>query len=83
MTAVAIVSIVLAGIVLTLAILAGTVLMAMKIRHGGGLSRNERQKQAEEARMIQEIYQGLSQLEARIDTLETILLERQGKDHQP
>ena len=36
----------------------------------------DRASQAEDARTIQEIYQGLSRLEKRIETLETILLDR-------
>jgi phage shock protein B len=36
----------------------------------------DRSSQAEDARTIQEIYQGLSRLEKRIETLETILLDR-------
>jgi phage shock protein B len=36
----------------------------------------DRAIQAEDARVIQEIYQGLSRLEKRIETLETILLDR-------
>lgn len=36
----------------------------------------------EEARLIQEVYQGLSRLEGRIETLETILFDRkkEGRD---
>ena len=83
MTAVIVVSVVFAGIVLSLAIVAGTILLAMKIRHGGGLSKGQRGRQADEARMIQEIYHGLAGLEKRIDALETILMERQGKERNP
>jgi len=83
MTAVIVVSVVFAGIVLSLAIVAGTILLAMKIRHGGGLSKGRRGQQADEARMIQEIYHGLAGLEKRIDALETILMERQGKERNP
>jgi hypothetical protein len=32
--------------------------------------------------MIQEIYQGLSQMEKRVEALETILLEKERKDHE-
>ena len=36
----------------------------------------DRTSQTDDARVIQEIYQGLSRLEKRIDALETILLDR-------
>ena len=81
MTAVFIVSIVFAGIVLALAIICGTILMSMRIRRGG-ISRKGRQAEAEDARLFQEIYQGLSKMEKRVDSLETILMEKTGKDRQ-
>jgi len=31
--------------------------------------------------MIQEIYQGLSRMEERVESLETIILDRERKDH--
>jgi phage shock protein B len=34
----------------------------------------------EEAKMIQEIYHGLTQMEARVEALETLLLEKEKKD---
>ena len=41
--------------------------------------RQDRAATAEEARIIQEIYQGLQKMDRRIETLETILLENEGK----
>ena len=73
------VSIVFAGLVLSLAVVGGTILMSIKLRHGG-LSRKDRQGQADETEMIQEIYSGLSKMEKRIDALETILMDRSGKE---
>ena len=35
--------------------------------------------QKDEAEMMQAIYQGLSRMERRIETLETLLLEREGR----
>ena len=35
---------------------------------------------AREAQMIQEIYNGMSRMEERIEALETILLEKDGKE---
>ena len=71
-----IVAIVFIGIVLALAIIGGTILIAIKILKGG-VSRKSQRYQAEEARMIQEIYQGLSRMEERVESLETILLDRE------
>ena len=82
MHAVMIVATVFGGIVLALAIIGSTILMAIKIIKGG-MSRSGQKSQAEEAKMIQEIYEGLSKMEQRIDSLETIILDRQRKDHTP
>jgi phage shock protein B len=53
--------------------------MAIKILKGG-LSGKGQRLQAEEARMIQEIYQGLSRMQERVEALETIILDRERKD---
>ena len=74
-----IVAIVFGGIVLALAIIGSTFLMAIKILKGG-VSRKGQKYQAEEARMVQEIYQGLSRMEKRVEALETIILDRERKD---
>ena len=79
MNSVFVAAVVFGGVVIALAIVCGTILMAIKLRHGGIYSQN-RQEQAEEARMIQEIYHGLSKLEDRLEALETILMDRQRKD---
>ena len=71
-----IVTVVFSGIVLALAIISGTILMAIKIIKGG-VSRKDREKSSNEAGMVQEIYKGLGHLEERIETLETILLDRE------
>lgn len=75
-----IVAIVFSGIVLALAVIGSTILMAIKIIKGG-LSRKKQNYQADEAKMIQEIYQGLSRMEERVESLETILLDSDKKDH--
>jgi phage shock protein B len=80
MTAVWIVMVIFGSLVLILGTLCGTILVAMKLRHGG-LSARSREAQGEEARMIQEIYQGLSRMETRVEALETILMERKEKCH--
>lgn len=80
MHAVMIVATVFGGIVLALVIIGSTILMAIKIIKGG-VSRTGQKSQAEEAKMIQEIYEGLSKMEQRLDSLETIILDstREGK----
>ncbi len=79
MSAVFIVAMVIGGIILALAIIGSTVLMAIKILKGG-LSRKGQRLQAEEARMIQEMYQGLSRMQERVEALETIILDHERKD---
>jgi phage shock protein B len=80
MNSVFIVAIVFGGLVLALAIIGSTILMGIRIAKGG-FSRKGQAYQADESRMIQELYQGLSRMEERVDALETILLdqERKGK----
>ena len=75
-----IVAIVFGGTVLALAIVGSTILMAIKILRGG-FSRKSQHSQAEESKMIQEIYQGLSRMEKRVEALETIILDRERKGH--
>lgn len=79
MEGVVIVAIVFGGSVLALAIIGSTILIAIKILKGG-LSRKGQKLQAEEARMIQEMYQGLARMEERIEALETIVLDSKRKD---
>ena len=76
---VAIVAIVFGSIIIMLAIIPITILLIIRL-FKGGISRTDRKKQADEARMIQEIYQGLSRMEERVETLETILLDREKED---
>lgn len=81
MEGVIIVAVVFTGTVLALAVIGGTILLAIKLIKGG-VSRKDQTNLAKEAKMVQEIYQGLSQLEERLDSLETILFEREKKDHK-
>ena len=78
MEAVMILGVIFGGSVLALAIIGSTILMAIKIIKGG-VSRKGQKFQAEEAGMIQEIYQGLSKMEERVEALETIILESERK----
>lgn len=82
MHAVMIVATVFGGVVLALAIIGSTILMGIKIIKGG-VSRTGQKSQAEEAKMIQEIYEGLSKMEQRIDSLETIILDSKREEKIP
>lgn len=82
MHAVMIVATVFGGVVLALAIIGSTILMGIKIIKGG-VSREGQKSQAEEAKMIQEIYEGLSKMEQRIDSLETIILDSKREEKIP
>ena len=46
----------------------------------GGISKKDKQTHADETKMIQDIFNGLSKMEERIEALETILIERQRKN---
>ena len=81
MHGVVIVAIVFGGTILALAIIGSTILMAIRILKGE-LSRKGQKVQAQEAGMIQEIYQGLSRMEERVEALETIILDRKRKDRE-
>ena len=74
-------AIIFGGVVLGLAIIGSTILMAIKILKGG-VSRKDQRTEAEETKMIQEIYHGLSQMEKRVEALETIMIEKDRKDHK-
>jgi len=76
MDAALIMAIIFGGSVLALAIIGSTLLMAIKIIKGG-VSRKEQHLQSNEAKMIQEIYKGLSRMEERVEALETIILDRE------
>ena len=79
MSGVLILTIIFGGSILVLAIIGSTILMAIKILKGG-LSQKSQKLQTDEARMIQEIYQGLSRMEGRVEALETIILDRERKE---
>ncbi len=62
-----------------LAAVVGGILLAMLKTLKSGQSRAERDHQAEETGLIQEIHDGLVRMEGRIDALETLLADRDGK----
>ncbi len=78
MHAAVIVAIVFGSIIIILTILAMTGLAIIRLFRGGGKTHGGLDD--EEARSIQEIYQGLSRMEARVEALETLLLEKERKD---
>jgi hypothetical protein len=83
MAEVLIVGISIGGAILLLATLGLIIIGIMRVSRTGGLSKNEKKSQAEETKMIQDIYHGLTKMEDRVESLETILMERQRKDfHQ-
>lgn len=79
MHAALILTIIFGGAVLLAAILGSTVLMGIKIIKGG-ISSKSRQSETEDARVIQEIYEGLNRMESRVEALEALLMERDGKE---
>jgi flagellar basal body-associated protein FliL len=79
MEVVLIIAIVVGGSILALAIVGSTVLMAFKIIRGG-ISPKSKKLEAEGTKTIQEIYKGLSRMEERVESLESVLLDREKKD---
>ncbi len=73
-----IVAIIFGSFVLIPAVIGGTILLSIKLLKGGA----SRKDQADDSKIIQEIYQGLSRMEERVEALETILLDRKKKDHK-
>ena len=62
-----------------IAVAGGVVIKALKVVTGSPSRKGER-LQAEEAELMQKLYQGLARMEERIDALETLLLERDRKE---
>jgi phage shock protein B len=75
MDEVAVLAIVMVFGIPMLAILGWILLSALKILKGES-KRGGREMDADEARVMQEIHQGLAKLESRVESLETLLLER-------
>ncbi len=72
-----IVAMVFGSILAMAALICGTILVILKTRDSRITGSKNR---SEEAMIIQEIYQGLSKMETRIESLETILMDNQEKD---
>ncbi len=80
MTGALIIGIGIGGTIFLIATIGLIIIGIIRAMKTGGLSKKEKQTHAEETKMIQDIYQGLSKMEERIEALETILIERQKKD---
>ncbi|MFO7885146.1 MAG: phage-shock protein [Desulfobacteraceae bacterium] len=65
------------GAILVLTSLGLIIIAVIRAAKNEGLSKKERTARAEETRMIQDIFKKLSKMEERVETLETILIERQ------
>jgi len=61
------------------AVVGGIFIKALKIWKGISPEQSQ-QFRAEETRLMQELYQGLSRMEERVEALETILLDRKRKE---
>jgi phage shock protein B len=61
------------------AVVGGIFIRALKIWKGISPEQSQ-QLRAEETRLMQELYQGLSRMEERVEALETILLDRKRKE---
>jgi phage shock protein B len=72
-------TVILGGSIVALIIIGGVILLAIQILKGGS-ARGEDGINSDEARVIQEIYQGLSRMEERVEALETILLAQDRKE---
>ena len=73
-----IVAIVFGSFVLIPLVVGATIVISIKLLKGG----TSRKDQAEDSKIIQEIYQGLSRMEERVEALETILLDREKRDRR-
>ncbi len=80
MHAVSILTIIFGSIIMILAIICGTILTAIRLR--GSVSKKNQKHKAEEAEMIQQLYQGLSRMEERTEALETLLLDKERKERE-
>ena len=67
------------GLVAVLLIFGGPIFLIALVILKGGKSKKGQNMEAEEARTAQEIYQGINRMEARIEALETIILEHERK----
>lgn len=81
MQAVTILAVIFSFIILALSIIGVTIVTIVKVAKGG-VSRRGQKLAAKEAETVQEIYQNLSKMEERVESLETLLLDRERKDRR-
>ena len=81
MTAVLIVAIVFGSIITFFIIIFGFILAMKKVQIGGSI-RDSGGSLSKETRLIQEIHQGLTRMEERVEALEMILLDREKKERK-
>jgi phage shock protein B len=67
------------GLVAVVLIFGGGIFIAALAILKGGKTKKGQKTEADEARRAQEIYQGITRMEERIEALETIILERERK----
>jgi phage shock protein B len=72
-------TVIFGGTIVALLIIGGVILVAIRIIKGGSPHGGDAMS-SEETRVIQEIYQGLSRMEERVEALETILLDQHRKE---
>lgn len=70
------------GAILSIAAIGTFIVIIIRTLKGNDPLKNSKSRD-EETMMIQEIYHGLSQMEKRVESLETIILETSGKDRTP
>ncbi|OQY51383.1 MAG: phage-shock protein [Desulfobacteraceae bacterium 4572_89] len=75
-----IIGICIGGAILLIVTLGLIIIGIIRSAKTGGISKKEKQVHADETKMIQDIFKGLSKMEERIEVLETILIERQRKE---
>ncbi len=74
------VAICIGGAILLLATMGLIIIGIIRSAKTGGISKKDRETHAEETKMIQDIFNSLSKMEERVETLETILMERQNQN---
>ena len=62
--------------VMILATIGGMLYLIIRASRGGGLKRSAK-TDADETRLIQEIHHGLTRMEQRVESLETLLLDQE------
>jgi phage shock protein B len=72
-------TVIFGGSIVAIVIIGAIFLLAIRILKGSS-GRGGEGTSSDEARVIQEIYQGLSRMEERVEALETILLDQDRKE---